>query len=78
MSQDYINNPLHYTKGGIEMIDVINAKLNPMEFQGYMKGTIQAYAGRLGLKGNTVDDLDKIIWYCQCYKKFLIKGDKDE
>jgi len=78
MKEDIINHPTHYTKGGIEAIDVIKAKATPLEFQGYLIGTIRAYALRLGLKGNTIDDADKIIWYCNKLKQNLTRGDKHE
>ena len=59
---DMVNNPPHYTNGGIETIDFIKAKLTPDEYRGFLKGTCIKYASRLGNKLNT-DDAGKLAWY---------------
>jgi hypothetical protein len=59
---DMVNNPPHYTVGGIETIDFIQAKLTPDEYRGFLKGTCIKYASRLGNKLNT-DDAGKLAWY---------------
>ena len=61
---DMVNNPPHYTVGGIETIDFIQAKLSKEEYKGFLKGTILAYASRLGHKDGT-DDAGKIGWYAK-------------
>ena len=61
---DMINNPPHYTVGGIETIDFIQAKLSADEYRGFLKGTILAYASRLGHKDGT-NDAGKITWYAK-------------
>ena len=60
---DLVNSPPHYTSGGIETIDYIQAKLTPEEFNGYLKGNILKYGSRLGLKGNDMQDAGKLGWY---------------
>jgi len=60
---DMVNSPPHYTSGGIETIDYIQAKLTPEEFNGYLKGNILKYGSRLGLKGNDMQDAGKLGWY---------------
>lgn len=60
---DMVNSPPHYTSGGIETIDYIEAKLTPEEFNGYLKGNILKYGSRLGLKGNDMQDAGKLGWY---------------
>ena len=47
---DMVNSPPHYTVGGIETIDYIQAKLTPEEFRGYLKGSCIKYSSRLGQK----------------------------
>ena len=64
---DMVNSPPHYTKGGIETIDFIQAKLSQEEYRGYIKGTMMAYVSRLGDKDS--DDAGKTIWYANRYKK---------
>ncbi|WP_110930662.1 DUF3310 domain-containing protein [Paenibacillus bouchesdurhonensis] len=60
---DSVNSPAHYTAGGIETIDFIQAKLTPAEFSGYCRGNILKYLSRHGLKAAGVEDLKKAAWY---------------
>lgn len=60
---DMVNSPAHYTKGGIETIDYIQAKLSPEEYRGYLRGNLLKYASRMGAKGE--DDAGKAAWYAQ-------------
>ena len=55
---DAINHPAHYTAGGIETIDFIEAKK-----LGYNLGNVVKYITRSGLKGNQLEDLRKAQWY---------------
>lgn len=59
---DNVNKPAHYTKGGIECIDAIQAALSPVEFVGYCKGNVIKYIWREKHKGG-VEDLKKAGWY---------------
>jgi hypothetical protein len=59
---DKVNSPLHYTVGGIETIDYIEAKLTKEQFKGYLKGNIIKYISRFEHK-NAVEDLRKAQWY---------------
>lgn len=56
--KDMVNNPSHYTSGGIETIDFIRAKLTPDEFVGYCKGNVIKYLARSNYKGG-LEDLRK-------------------
>ena len=57
---DLVNHPPHYTKGGIETIDFIEAKdLN------YRLGNVIKYVSRVGKKGDPIQDLEKAAWYLQ-------------
>ncbi len=60
---DMVNSPPHYTVGGIETIDYIQAKLTPEEFRGYLLGNSLKYLSRLGKKSAVSDDLGKAAWY---------------
>jgi len=55
---DPVNHPAHYTSGGIETIDFIEAKR-----LGYNLGNVVKYITRSGLKGNQLEDLRKAQWY---------------
>jgi hypothetical protein len=57
---DMVNKPPHYTYGGIETIDFIEAKdLN------YNLGNVVKYVTRSGLKGTRIEDLKKAVWYLE-------------
>ena len=55
---DLVNHPKHYTAGGIETIDFIEAKR-----LGYNLGNVVKYITRAGHKGNHLEDLRKAQWY---------------
>ena len=55
---DPVNHPSHYTAGGIETIDFIEAKR-----LGYNLGNVVKYITRAGHKGNQLEDLRKAQWY---------------
>ena len=58
VAPDPVNNPAHYTAGGIETFDFIEAKK-----LGYNLGNVVKYITRSGLKGNHLEDLRKAHWY---------------
>jgi len=55
---DMVNHPPHYTAGGIETIDFIEAKK-----LGYNLGNVIKYITRSDLKGSQLEDLEKALWY---------------
>jgi hypothetical protein len=59
---DNVNHPQHYTQGGIETIDYLQAKLTHEEFVGYLKGNVLKYMSRANIK-NGVEDYKKAQWY---------------
>ena len=61
--QDNVNSPSHYTKGGIECIDAIEASMTREAFLGYLKGNVQKYVFRYESKSNPTEDLKKAQWY---------------
>ena len=60
---DEVNNPVHYTSGGIECIDALKASMGDVQFKGFLKGNIIKYLWRYELKNNPVQDLEKAQWY---------------
>ena len=70
---DPVNHPAHYTHGGIETIDFIQAKLTPEEFRGYLKGNILKYGSRIGHKDNDMQDAGKLAWYTNKLRSVLGK-----
>lgn len=59
---DNVNHPSHYTDGGIECIEAIEAALTAEEFRGYCKGNLMKYGWRERMKGGT-ESLKKAQWY---------------
>ena len=57
-SADMVNHPPHYTAGGIETIDFIEAKK-----LGYNLGNVVKYITRSDLKGDRLENLKKAQWY---------------
>ena len=55
---DAVNHPAHYTVGGIETIDFIEAKQ-----LGYNLGNVVKYITRADHKDNKLEDLRKAQWY---------------
>ena len=68
---DMVNHPEHYTDGGIETIDFIEAKKMP-----YHLGNAVKYVSRAGKKNpeKIVEDLQKAIWYINRYISLLGSG----
>jgi len=55
---DAVNHPAHYTAGGIETIDFIEAK-----GLGYHLGNVVKYITRADHKGDRLENLKKAQWY---------------
>jgi hypothetical protein len=55
---DLVNHPPHYTAGGIEVIDFIEAWN-----LGFCLGNVVKYLCRADHKGNRLEDLRKARWY---------------
>jgi hypothetical protein len=58
ITADMVNHPPHYTAGGIETIDFIEAKK-----LGYNLGNVIKYITRSDLKGDKLENLEKAQWY---------------
>ena len=59
---DNVNSPKHYTQGGIETIDFIEAKLGKEGTSAYCMGNVIKYVTRWKDK-NGREDLEKAHWY---------------
>lgn len=58
---DNVNYPIHYI-GKVEVIDYIEDKLTPEQFEGYLIGNVMKYMSRYQKK-NGLEDLKKGSWY---------------
>ena len=59
---DLVNSPPHYTAGGIECFDAIEAALSAEEMRGYIKGNAMKYIWREKHKGGA-ESIAKACWY---------------
>lgn len=57
---DVVNHPPHYTFGGIEVIDAIEAW-----GLGFHLGNVVKYVARSAHKGSELQDLKKARWYLE-------------
>jgi hypothetical protein len=73
IEQDMVNNPPHYTQGGMETIDIMEAKSTPEEFKGHLKLTAMKYLTRAGHKESELQDAKKTQWYVNRWVKTLEK-----
>lgn len=63
---DMVNHPPHYKTGGIETIDVIEAKVSQWPgATGYRIGNAIKYLTRHRDKGSPAQDLRKALWYIE-------------
>jgi len=63
MPENAVNSPEHYTKGGLEVIDILASKLTEEQFEGFLVGNALKYLFRFPHKGNSAEDLKKARWY---------------
>ncbi len=61
--KDNVNQPTHYTIGGIETIDYMKAKSSPAEFQGHLRLTAIKYLSRANYKNDALEDYKKARVY---------------
>jgi hypothetical protein len=59
----------YYDAGGIEVMDVIAAKLTDEQFKGYLLGNIIKYSLRANHKGSFSRDAEKIRYYSDELKR---------
>jgi len=71
---DPINSPEHYTAGGMEVIDILRAKLPPAQFEGHLRGCVIKYLFRYDKKGDPYADLRKAATYLAWLREFWETG----
>jgi hypothetical protein len=62
-SDPEVEQPAHYNTGSIEAIEAIKASMDPVMFEGYLKGQVLKYLWRYDYKGKPIQDLLKAQWY---------------
>lgn len=75
--RDPVEHPQHYTFGGIECVDAIEAALGDDMFSGFLAGNVIKYVWRHRHK-NGAEDLRKARWYLDRLIALVEGGDADE
>ena len=71
--KEKVDHPSHYNTGKIEVIDAIE------DWQlGFNDGNAIKYIARHKYKGESIQDIEKAIWYLQRYLTTLKKGHSNE
>ena len=65
IDNDPVNNPPHHTKGAVECIDAMQSALSHEQFVGFLKGQIIEYTWRCNHKANSIQGIEKAIWYAK-------------
>lgn len=73
--EDPVNHPIHYTRGGIECLDALEASMSPIEYAGFLKGQVFKYIWRYRLKGKPSEDLKKARFYLDRLIQIVEKGE---
>lgn len=60
--EDNVNQPSHYLKYKLEMIDNLRNSMTREEYKGFLKGNIIKYISRYQDK-NGIEDINKAEWY---------------
>ena len=65
LGKDEVNSPAHYTRGNVEVIDVIEDAIQdaPDPKAGFLQSQVLKYMLRLWLKQNDSQDAKKAQWY---------------
>ena len=69
---DFVNHPSHYTQGGIECIDAMEAAFGAHELATYCKIAAFKYIWRCDHK-NGLEDIKKAVWYLNKYIELMEK-----
>lgn len=64
---DPVNNPEHYTNGGIKCFDAIVASQGREAAKDFCLCNAFKYIWRCKHKGNSLEDIEKAIWYLNKY-----------
>lgn len=72
IQNDNINSPKHYTTNKVETIDWIKSNLSLDEFKGFLLGNVLKYISRHKYKNNSIQDIEKSIWYLKAYLQLLV------
>lgn len=64
------NRGTYYEAGGIQVMDVIKAKLTPEQYEGYLLGSVIKYSLRSNFKGDFDADVSKLEDFARWLNEF--------
>ena len=73
---DNVNAPAHYTQGGIECIQAMEAAFGKEAVKIFCKVCAFKYLWRADLKNHT-EDIEKAIWYLNKYLELEKQGEQN-
>ena len=68
----------HYKVGGIEVLDILRAKLTRDQYEGFLLGNIIKYALRYNWTEEKASDLAKCHHYCQLLRDTWLPAENTE
>jgi len=66
----------YYDAGGIEVINIIHAKLTDEQYKGFLLGNVIKYACRMNYKLSPLRDAQKVAVYAEMMVELLDDGGK--
>lgn len=60
----------HYFVGGVEVLEVMRAKMTRAQYEGFLLGNVIKYALRYNWAGESVRDMEKCLHYCELLLKW--------
>ena len=66
----------YYDAGGLSTLDIMQAKLTPEQYKGFLLGCIIKYSCRLNHKGQDVSDSDKTAVYAGLLRDLMAEVEK--
>ena len=78
-NKDNVNHPDHYTQGGIECADAMEAMVTGWEPRpAVMAGHVLKYLWRHPFKGKPVEDLEKARWWLNRLRLWWVKNGQQQ
>lgn len=68
---DQVNHPSHYLGNGVECIDAMISAFGVDEVSSFCKLNAFKYIWRANKKNDSMEDIEKALWYLNKYKEIL-------
>ena len=78
MEKENVNHPIHYCRGNLECIDVMESVFGIKETKAFCKLNAFKYLFRAEMKSNEIEDIDKAIWYLKKHQEYAKKQENNK